>query len=91
MQIELSGPADEGILRDAFRRIIDRNLAFCLIVSDGISERIFYFAIGGIRVIVSGPRRSPGLGEELLERGLIRPEQFNEVNRATNNAARRFA
>ncbi|MCE9637485.1 MAG: PQQ-binding-like beta-propeller repeat protein [Planctomycetes bacterium] len=91
MQTELNGPADEALLRESFRRIIERNLAFCLIVSDGISERIFYFAIGGIRVIVSGPRRSPSLGEELLERGIIRPEQFNQVNEATNNDPRRFA
>lgn len=91
MQIELSGAADETLLRDAFRRIIERNLAFCLVVSDGISERIFYFAIGGIRVIASGPRIAPTLGEDLLDREAITPEQYNAVNDAIGGDARRFA
>lgn len=91
MQTELNGPADEAVLRDAMRRIIERNLAFCLVVSDGISERIFYFAIGGIRVIASGPRKSPSVGEDLLERGVLDIDQFNRVNEAVNGDGRRFA
>lgn len=91
MQIELAGPADEGVLRDALRRIIDRNLAFCLMVSDGISERIFYFAIGGMRVIASGPRTSPNVGDDLLERGALSQADFDRVMRSVGGDDRRFA
>ena len=46
-------------LEDAFRRVIESRAAFSLIVSDGLSERLYYFAIGGLRPTESGPPPAP--------------------------------
>src|SRR5687768_11516017 len=91
MPFEMSGPADEALLRDALRQVMERNTAFTLVASDGISERIFYFAIGGVRVIGSGPRRSPSVGEALLSRGDIDLDAYNRIMETIGDDDRRFA
>ncbi len=90
MAHELSGPADEGALVEALRRVAGKQAAFSLIVSDGVSERIYYFAIGGIRVIRSGPRRSASIGEMLIDLGKLKVEQLDEVLAACRQRGKRF-
>ncbi|MCG3136125.1 MAG: Outer membrane protein assembly factor BamB [Planctomycetes bacterium] len=90
MAFELAGPADETLLRQAIREVIERNATFCMIVSDGLSERIFYFAIGGVRVIATGQRRSPTVGETLLARGDLDLDAYNRVIETVAGDDRRF-
>ncbi len=90
MPFEMSGPADEALLREVLRNVIEKNTTFCLVASDGMSERIFYFAIGGIRVIASGVRRSQTVGEALVSRGDISLDQFNGVMESVKFDDRRF-
>lgn len=79
MPAEISGLADEALVVAALQRVNERNVAYSLIASDGVSERIFYFAIGGIRVIRSGVRRSSSVGEVLIETGKLSQEQANRA------------
>lgn len=89
MPIDLSGPADDSLLRDALRHLVERQGSYTLVVSDGISERIFYFAIGGIRVIGSGPRKSTSLAETLVEHQYLTAEQVQRVRASVGGDERR--
>ncbi len=40
-------------------------------ITDGSSERIFYFVRGGVRLLSSGPHGGPGLPGHLLETGCV--------------------
>src|SRR2546423_4177808 len=90
MTAEISGFADDTILANAFTRIIERHQPYSLVASDGVSERIFYFAIGGIRVIRSGPRKSASVGEILVDSGKLSPEDLGRVTAACKQDGRVF-
>jgi outer membrane protein assembly factor BamB/tetratricopeptide (TPR) repeat protein len=79
MAAELTGSAQESVLIAALTRVMERRTAHALIVSDGISERIFYFAIGGIRVIRSGPRKTASVADILVETGKVSAEDMGRV------------
>jgi outer membrane protein assembly factor BamB/tetratricopeptide (TPR) repeat protein len=79
MHSEISSPADEQALIAALTRVIERRMAHSLIVSDGVSERIFYFAIGGIRVIRSGPRKTASVADILTDSGKLSAEDMGRV------------
>ncbi len=49
MPIELTGRLDEESLEQIFAILTDQDIACSLFVSDGVSEKILYFSIGGIR------------------------------------------
>ena len=42
-----------------------------LLVSDGVSEKCFYFSSGGVRLLGSGPRRRLQIEEVLVRKGLV--------------------
>ncbi len=84
----ISGCSEDTVLVSAFTRVIERPLAYSLVASDGVSERVFYFAIGGTRLIRSGPRRSPTVGEILLERGKISEAELEHATKAAAKSGR---
>lgn len=86
----LAGTATAEGLNDALRKVAERRAAFSLIVSDGISERVFYFAIGGVRVVGSGTRASPYLGEILVQQGRLDSEQLERVLYEGRHNGKRF-
>jgi outer membrane protein assembly factor BamB/tetratricopeptide (TPR) repeat protein len=90
MTAEISGFADDTILANAFTRIIEKRQPYSLVASDGVSERIFYFAIGGIRVIRSGPRKSASVGEILVDSGKLSPEDLGRVTASCKQDGRVF-
>ncbi len=90
MPPDISGPADESLLVTALTRVIERRLAHSLIVSDGISERIFYFAIGGIRVIRSGPRKTSSVADILVDSGKLTAEDLGRVIAASKQDGQLF-
>jgi outer membrane protein assembly factor BamB/tetratricopeptide (TPR) repeat protein len=90
MSVELSGSATPERLLEALRRVVESRAVYSLVVSDGISERIFYFAIGGIRVIGSGPRPSPPLGEILVDDGRLQPQVRDQLLETAQQNGRRF-
>src|SRR5436189_5206383 len=90
MPEEITGPAEESVIVSALTRMIERSAAYSLVASDGVSERIFYFAIGGIRVIRSGPRKSASVGEILVDSGKLSPEDLGRVTAACKQDGRVF-
>ena len=48
-------------------------------VSDGFSERVIYFAAGGVRLISVGERGTPDIPSYLLDAGKIDVEKLHEV------------
>jgi outer membrane protein assembly factor BamB len=90
MPSDISGPADEASIRAAFARVIERHAAHSLVASDGASERIFYFAIGGIRVIRSGPRKTSSVADVLVDAGRISPEDVERVAAAAQREGQTF-
>jgi len=79
MPIELTGRLDEESLEQIFSILTDQDVACSLLVSDGVSEKIFYFSIGGIRLISIGERQGIAIGEVLIQQGAITPEQRDTV------------
>lgn len=86
----LAGMATADRLDEALRTVSGRQAAFSLIVSDGISERVFYFAIGGIRVVGSGTRASPFIGEILVQQGKLDAQQLERALYDSRHNGRRF-
>ncbi len=91
MPAEISGPAEESVVAAALRRVIERQTAHSFIASDGVSERLFYFAIGGIRVIRSGPRKTASIGDALVETGKLTAKDMGRVAAAAARESRPFA
>mgnify|MGYP001444586025 CR=1 FL=1 len=79
MANESSGDVTESALVAVFERVAAREGVSSLIVSDGVSERIFYFAIGGVRVIRSGPRASASIGRVLLDLGRLGESDLKRI------------
>ncbi|MHC4471575.1 MAG: outer membrane protein assembly factor BamB family protein [Planctomycetota bacterium] len=71
MPIELSGRLDEESLEQIFALLTEQDIACSLLVSDGVSEKIFYFSIGGIRLISIGERKGIAIGEVLIQQGVL--------------------
>jgi outer membrane protein assembly factor BamB len=90
MPDELSGPAEEAVVVAALTRVVERQSAYSLVASDGSSERIFYFAIGGIRVIRSGPRKTASIGDVLVETGKLTPKDMGRAAAAATQQGRPF-
>ncbi len=90
MRFEISGPADTESLLNALRRVADSKEVYSLLLSDGISERVFYFAIGGMRVIRGGRRQGPRLGEMLVAAGRLTEQQVEQVVAACEGDTDRF-
>jgi len=91
MPEEISGPAEESVIVSAFTRMIERHAAYSLVASDGVSERLFYFAIGGIRVIRSGGRKTASIGDVLVEMGKITAKDVGRVAAAATQQGKHFA
>jgi tetratricopeptide (TPR) repeat protein len=51
--------------------IIRRKHIGAILVSDGLSEKCFYFSMGGIRLLSTGPRKKITLEEVLLKKGWV--------------------
>ncbi len=58
-------------------------VAMTLHLTDGCSERVFYFVKGGVRVFSSGPRSGPRLPDYLLESQRIDVHTLHEVLEAS--------
>src|SRR4051794_3186218 len=70
-----AGDASERV-SGALRRVALAGTPQTLVVGDGISERIFYFSIGGIRVISAGPRATVAIAEALVATGKLSQEDL---------------
>jgi outer membrane protein assembly factor BamB/tetratricopeptide (TPR) repeat protein len=90
MPPEIAGSAEESVLIAALTRVVERRMAHSLIVSDGISERIFYFAIGGVRVIRSGPRKTASVADILVDSGKLSAEDMSRVVAASKQDGQLF-
>lgn len=75
MSVLIRGLTDEGALTEALTKVMNSNAAFSLVVSDGLSERIFYFTLGGLREIASGELRGTALCDVLVEIGHLERRQ----------------
>jgi outer membrane protein assembly factor BamB len=82
--------ADESPLVSALTQVVERRVAHSLVASDGVSERIFYFAIGGIRVIRSGPRKTPSVADILLDSGRLSAGDVGRVVAASKRDGHLF-
>lgn len=82
--------ADESTLVAALTQVVERRVAHSLVASDGVSERIFYFAIGGIRVIRSGPRKTASVADILLDSGRLSAGDVGRVVAASKRDGHLF-
>ena len=73
MTIEMKGRLDRDSLDEVFSILLGDDVACSFLVSDGVSEKIFYFAIGGIRMVSLGGRKGVPLGEILVKNGVVTP------------------
>lgn len=90
MAADIVGSAEESVLVSALTRVIERRMAHSLVVSDGVSERIFYFAIGGIRVIRSGPRKTASVADILVDAGKLTQDDLGRVVAASRKDGQLF-
>ncbi len=90
MDIELSGPLNSELLIAAFQRVIEENKVFSLLVSDGLNERVFYFALGGIRLIRVGKRKSQRLGDMFIAAGVVSEEDAERIAAAARKKKLHF-
>lgn len=91
MAIEMKGRLDSAGLTEIFRILMDQdNQACSLLVSDGVSEKIFYFSIGGLRLVSVGGRKTAPIGEVMVQQGSLTAEQRDEVLERLAKSERRF-
>jgi eukaryotic-like serine/threonine-protein kinase len=68
MALELKGPLTADSLEEVLGVLAEGLGAYSFLVSDGVSEKIFYFAIGGMRMLNLGRSRSQLIGDMLVSR-----------------------
>src|SRR5262245_40211997 len=91
MPQDMTGSAEESVLASALGRVIEQNPAHSLVVSDGVSERVFYFAIGGLRVTRSGPRPAATIADVLVERGKLSRADAERISSSSRPDGQSFA
>lgn len=69
------------VLRSVLPRIEGSGGFFTVHVSDGLSERVFYFVPGAVRMISAGRDVAPDIPEYLYDRGEIDTLQFDRLQR----------
>jgi outer membrane protein assembly factor BamB/tetratricopeptide (TPR) repeat protein len=71
MATEIRGRLDPTTLSEVFDLLSTGDRTWSLLVSDGLSEKIFYFSIGGIRMVAQGGRAGRSTGDILDESGKL--------------------
>jgi len=79
MAIEMKGRLDSESLDRIFAVLTEDNVACSFLISDGVSEKIFYFSIGGIRQVSLGGRKGVPIGDILVSEEKITPEQRERI------------
>ena len=79
MVTEMKGRLDSESLDSIFAVLTNENAACSFLISDGVSEKIFYFSIGGIRQVSLGGRKGIPIGDILVSREVITPEQRERI------------
>jgi outer membrane protein assembly factor BamB/tetratricopeptide (TPR) repeat protein len=77
--MELKGNLDSSSLQEILTTLAQNKQIGTLIVSDGESTKYIYFARAGVRLLSSGSRKNPKLGDLLVKRGKITPDQLQAV------------
>ncbi len=79
MALELKGQLTAEALEQVLDTLALGNGAYSFLVSDGVSEKIFYFAIGGMRMLNLGRSRSQLIGDMLVGRGNLTADDRDKV------------
>ncbi|MCU0723702.1 MAG: DUF4388 domain-containing protein, partial [Planctomycetes bacterium] len=77
--MELKGNLDSSSLQEILTTLANNKQIGTLIVSDGESSKYIYFARAGVRLLSSGSRKNVKLGDLLVKRGKITPDQLQAV------------
>jgi len=77
--MELKGNLDSHNLQEIFTTLARNKQIGTLIVSDGESSKYIYFARAGVRLLSSGSRKNIRLGDLLVKRHKITPDQLQAV------------
>ena len=72
----VSGKFSLSSLAEVIDALIASRYIGALLVSDGLSERCFYFSRGGVRLLSFGPRRRLTFEEVLVRKGLIAHDEI---------------
>ena len=90
MVIELKGRLDSESLDRVFAVLTEENVACSFLISDGVSEKIFYFSIGGIRQVSLGGRKGVPIGDLLVKQETITPAQRDRIREFAESQDKRF-
>ncbi|MEN8150893.1 MAG: DUF4388 domain-containing protein, partial [Planctomycetota bacterium] len=91
MSIELKGRLDSESLDRVFAVLTEENVACSFLISDGVSEKIFYFSIGGIRQVSLGGRKGVPIADLLVRTEAITPDQRDQIDEFAKTQDKRFA
>lgn len=75
----LQGKLTPQSLENLFELLQGKHLMGTLFVSDPMTEKIIYFSMGGVRLIVMGELRTPNVEDLLLAQGLVTSALLKET------------
>jgi len=79
MALELKGQLTAEALNQVLDTLAEGAGAYSFLASDGVSEKIFYFAIGGMRMLNLGRSRSLLIGDMLVACGKLKAADRDRV------------
>ena len=91
MAIDMKGQLDGKSLTEIFAILNEQDNACSLLVSDGVSEKIFYFSIGGLRLVSLGGREGMPLGEILVRDEMLTPARREKVAARAKETSKKFS